>query len=160
MKLIKGKFNSAKVFTDNLESKCEEQIQDLLDQPAFSDAKVRIMPDCHAGASCVIGFTANLGDKVIPNIVGVDIGCGMLTVELGPVDIDLPRFDAVVREKIPHGRYIHDGRKMKFDAVKELTCRRELPNAKYAERALGTLGGGNHFIEIDADDEGSERSPA
>ena len=80
----------------------------------------------------------------------------MLTVELGPVDIDLPRFDAVVREKIPHGRYIHEGRKIKFNAVKELTCRRELPNAKYAERALGTLGGGNHFIEIDEDDEGNK----
>lgn len=156
MKIIAGKFNTAKVFTDNLEPSCEEQIRTMLDQPAFSGAQVRIMPDCHAGASCVIGFTANLGDKVIPNIVGVDIGCGMLTLELGKIDIDLPRFDAVVRERIPHGRDIHPGRKMKFEALKDLTCRRELASAKYAERALGTLGGGNHFIEIDEDDEGSK----
>ena len=156
MKLVSGKYNTAKVFTDTLEPSCEEQIRGLLDLPAFSDARVRIMPDCHAGASCVIGFTADLGDKVIPNIVGVDIGCGMLTVELGPIDIDLARFDAVVRERIPHGRDIHDGRKVRYDAAKELTCYRELKSAKYVERALGTLGGGNHFIEIDEDDDGNK----
>ena len=83
MREITGVYNTAKVFTDVLDDACVEQIQGLLDLEVFQNAQVRIMPDCHAGASCVIGFTADLGDKIIPNIVGVDIGCGMLTIELG-----------------------------------------------------------------------------
>ena len=85
MKVVKGIYNEAKIFTDIVDEACVEQIKGLLDLEVFREAKVRIMPDCHAGASCVIGFTADLGDKVIPNIVGVDIGCGMLTLELGDV---------------------------------------------------------------------------
>ncbi len=88
VKIVEGKYNSAKVFTDRVEDSCIEQIKGLLDLKAFQGARVRIMPDCHTGAGCVIGFTADFGDKIIPNIVGVDIGCGMLTVELGRVDID------------------------------------------------------------------------
>lgn len=80
MREIRGNYNTAKVFTDVLDEVCAEQIKGLLDLEVFKDAQVRIMPDCHAGASCVIGFTANLGEKIIPNVVGVDIGCGMLTV--------------------------------------------------------------------------------
>ena len=87
MKVVKGIYNEAKIFTDIVDEACVEQIKGLLDLEVFREAKVRIMPDCHAGASCVIGFTADLGDKVIPNIVGVDIGCGMLTLELGDVEI-------------------------------------------------------------------------
>lgn len=156
MKTIEGKFNSAKVFTDVVDDICEKQIEELLDQEAFKDAKIRIMPDCHVGKSCVVGFTANLGDKVIPNIVGVDIGCGMYTVELGQVDIDLPRFDSIVNEHIPHGRNVHQGRLMRFNQLKDLTCYRELKDAKKMERSLGSLGGGNHFIEIDTDEEGNK----
>ena len=86
---LRGKYNTAKVFTDNVDSETISQVINLLNQDFVSGCKIRIMPDCHAGASCVIGFTADLGEKVIPNIVGVDIGCGMLVVELGKINIDL-----------------------------------------------------------------------
>lgn len=143
-----------KIFTENIEQEALDQINTLIEQPAFSDCKIRIMPDVHAGAGCVIGFTADLGDKVIPNIVGVDIGCGMLTIRLGGIDIDFEQLDKVIREKIPSGRNIHEGRITKFPAIQELHCYRELKDTKRFERSIGTLGGGNHFIEIDIDDEG------
>ena len=109
-----------KIFTQNIEQEAIDQINTLMEQPAFSDCKVRIMPDVHAGAGCVIGFTADLGDKVIPNIVGVDIGCGMLTIELGEIDkdddsivnnvteIDFEKLDAVIRKRVPCGYNIHE----------------------------------------------------
>lgn len=143
-----------KIFTENIEQEALDQINTLIEQPAFSDCKIRIMPDVHAGAGCVIGFTADLGDKVIPNIVGVDIGCGMLTVGLGQIDIDFEQLDRVIREKIPSGRNIHEGRIIKFPVIQELRCYRELKDTKRFERSIGTLGGGNHFIEVDIDDEG------
>lgn len=143
-----------KIFTDNIEQEALDQINILIEQPAFSDCKIRIMPDVHAGAGCVIGFTADLGDKVIPNIVGVDIGCGMLTVRLGQIDIDFEKLDNAIREKIPSGRNIHEGRITRFPEIQELHCYRELKDTKRFERSIGTLGGGNHFIEIDVDDEG------
>ena len=145
-----------KIFTENIEDTAKEQIDLLLEQEAFKDCKIRIMPDVHAGAGCVIGFTGNLGDKVIPNIVGVDIGCGMLTVELGKVDIDLKKLDQVIRQFVPSGFNVHEERKVKFDKLKELKCYRELRDTKRLERSIGTLGGGNHFIEIDIDDEGNK----
>lgn len=97
-----------KIFTDNIEPTALNQIYTLVKQPAFADCKVRIMPDVHAGAGCVIGFTADLGDKVIPNIVGVDIGCGMLTVELGKIDIDFDYLDKAIRENVPSGREVNE----------------------------------------------------
>ena len=153
MREIMGIYNTAKVFTDVLDDACVEQIQGLLDLEVFQDAQVRIMPDCHAGASCVIGFTADLGDKIIPNIVGVDIGCGMLTIELGKIDIDFQRFDEIIHKKVPFGRNVNEGRLMKFPQLQEMFCYRELKDTKSIERAIGSLGGGNHFIEIDVDDE-------
>lgn len=142
-----------KIFTENIEDKAKEQIDLLLEQEAFKDCKIRIMPDVHAGAGCVIGFTGNLGDKIIPNIVGVDIGCGMLCVELGNIDLDLEKLDQVIREFVPSGFNVHDERKVKFEQLQELKCYRELRDTKRLERSIGTLGGGNHFIEIDVDDE-------
>lgn len=156
MRIVEGKYNSAKVFTDRVEESCIEQIKGLLDLEAFQGAQVRIMPDCHTGAGCVIGFTADLGDKIIPNIVGVDIGCGMLTVELGRIDIDLERFDRVVRNHVPSGREVHEGRLLHFDRLKEMDCYRDLKDTKKIQRSIGTLGGGNHFIEIDVDEGGSK----
>lgn len=143
-----------KIFTENIEPESTNQIYTLIKQPAFQNCKVRIMPDVHAGAGCVIGFTADLGDKVIPNIVGVDIGCGMLTIRLQDKEIDLPGLDNTIRKYIPSGREAHEGRMVRFDKIQELFCYRELKNAKWFERSIGTLGGGNHFIEVDVDVEG------
>ena len=150
-----------KIFTENIEQEALDQINTLMEQPAFSDCKVRIMPDVHAGAGCVIGFTADLGDKVIPNIVGVDIGCGMLTIELGEIneeddsivdnvtEVDFEKLDRVIRERVPCGHNVHEGRKTRFEKIQDLKCYRELRDTKRFERSIGTLGGGNHFIEID-----------
>ena len=160
-----------KIFTDNIEQEAIDQINTLLEQPAFADCKVRIMPDVHAGAGCVIGFTADLGDKVIPNIVGVDIGCGMLTVELGRIDtgisgktdssivnyvtdIDYEKLDNVIRTCIPSGRNVHEEINYIFPELKNLRCYNKLKNIDWLERSMGTLGGGNHFIEIDEGFEG------
>lgn len=145
-----------KIFTQRIEPDALNQIHTLMKQPAFADCKVRIMPDVHAGVGCVIGFTAALGDKVIPNIVGLDIGCGMLTMELGKIDIDLVALDSAIREHIPSGREVHETRCICFDKLTELRCYRELRDSKRIERSIGTLGGGNHFIEIDIDEDGNK----
>lgn len=145
-----------KIFTDSIEQEAIEQINLLLKQEPFKDCKVRIMPDVHAGKGCVIGFTADLGDKVIPNIVGVDIGCGMLCVELGNIDLDLEKLDKVINENIPAGRNIREQKLINFDKINDLYCLRELKETKKFNRAIGTLGGGNHFIEVDKDEEGNK----
>ena len=131
-----------KIFTDNIEDKAREQIDLLLNQEPFKDCKIRIMPDVHAGAGCVIGFTGNLGNKVIPNIVGVDIGCGMLCVELGNIDLDLEKLDKIVHKYVPSGFNVHEERRYKFIELEQLKCYRELKDTKRLERSLGTLGGG------------------
>ena len=145
-----------KIFTDNVEQEALEQINTLLEQEAFKNCKVRIMPDVHAGKGCVIGFTADLGNKVIPNIVGVDIGCGMLTVKLGNIDIDFDKLDKAIRKRVPSGRDVHEGRIVRFKQLQNLHCYRQLKDAKRLERSIGTLGGGNHFIEIDIDDDNNK----
>ena len=142
-----------KIFAKTVDEKAKAQIDLLLDQKAFADCKVRIMPDVHAGAGCVIGFTANLGDKVIPNIVGVDIGCGMYCCPIGMVDIDYTKLDTFIREKIPAGMNVHTRRREFFDITK-LYCYERLKNKEWLENSIGTLGGGNHFIEIDEDADG------
>lgn len=148
--------NNLKIFTDNVEQEALEQINTLLEQEAFKNCKVRIMPDVHAGKGCVIGFTADLGNKVIPNIVGVDVACGMLTVELGNIDIDFDKLDKAIRKRVPSGRDVHEGRIVKFKQLQNLHCYRQLKDAKRLERSIGTLGGGNHFIEIDIDDDNNK----
>ena len=145
-----------KIFTKNIEKEAVGQINLLLEQEPFKNCKVRIMPDVHAGKGCVIGFTADLGNKVIPNIVGVDIGCGMLCVELGQEDIDLEKFDKVVNDYIPAGRNIRELKLTDFEKIKELHCFRELKETNKFNRAIGTLGGGNHFIELNVDDENNK----
>lgn len=145
-----------KIFTENIEEEAIKQIDLLLEQEPFRNCKVRIMPDVHAGKGCVIGFTADLGDKVIPNIVGVDIGCGMLCVELGNIQIDLEKLDKVINEYIPAGRNIREHKLMDFEIINQLHCLRELKETKKFNRAIGTLGGGNHFIEIDIDEDNNK----
>lgn len=144
-----------KIFTDNIEPEALNQVYTLIKQPAFSDCKVRIMPDVHAGKGCVIGFTADLGDKVIPNIVGVDIGCGMLCCEIGKIDIDYEKLDTVIRENIPAGRAVRE-EKVPFDQIEELHCKDQLKNMDWLKSSLGSLGGGNHFIEVDEDADGAK----
>lgn len=145
-----------KIFTDNIDGKALDQIYTLAKQPAFSDCKIRIMPDVHAGAGCVIGFTANLGEKVIPNIVGVDIGCGMLTVNIGNVEIDFKKLDEVIRENIPSGKTVHEEEQKDAHMIDGLFCYNRLKNTDWLLRSLGTLGGGNHFIEVDEADSGDK----
>lgn len=145
-----------KIFTNNIEQEAVEQINLLLEQEPFKDCKIRIMPDVHAGKGCVIGFTADLGDKVIPNIVGVDIGCGMLCINLGKEELDLEKLDKVINENVPAGRNIREQRLINFDKINVLYCLRELKETKKFNRAIGTLGGGNHFIEVDVDEEGNK----
>lgn len=149
---LQGKYGSAKVFVKDIEEGAKQQIINLLNQDFIEGSKVRIMPDVHEGMGCVIGFTADMGDKVIPNIVGVDIGCGMLTVDLGDIDIDLERLDKIIYNKIPSGNKTHNERKYNFERLRELYCLRDLKNTKRIERSIGTLGGGNHFIEVGIDD--------
>ena len=150
---VKGKYNTAKVYTDILEPEVISQLVELCNQNFCQGCNIAIMPDTHAGKGCVIGFTANLGDKVIPNIVGVDIGCGMLTVELGKLDIDLVELDNVIHKYIPSGMKVHEGRIVRFPQLQELHCYRNLKDTKRIERSIGSLGGGNHFIELDKDEQ-------
>ena len=144
-----------KIFTDNIDDKAVEQINLLLEQDAFKDSKIRIMPDVHAGKGCVIGFTGDLGLKVIPNIVGVDIGCGMFCANLGKIDIDYKVLDDFINSNIPSGMNVNDKKLVDFDLT-WLRCFKSLKNLEWVKNSLGSLGGGNHFIEIDESDEGEK----
>ena len=155
MKRITGRYATAIVYTDIIEETATEQIRQLCDQSFVEGCSIRIMPDVHAGTGCVIGFTADLGERVIPSIVGVDIGCGMLTVELGKEPIDYAKLDQVVRQFIPAGSEVHETPAAEFPRLKDLLIYNKLRNLPWIENSLGTLGGGNHFIEVDVDDEGT-----
>ena len=141
-----------KIFTDNIDEIALKQIDELLEQQAFKNSKVRIMPDVHAGKGCVIGFTGDLGDKVIPNIVGVDIGCGLYCANLGKIDIDYEKLDEFINENIPSGMNVNDRIIEDFD-IKQLYCYDDLKHYSWIKKSVGSLGGGNHFIEIDKDEE-------
>lgn len=153
---LKGKYNTAKVFTDNVEQTAISQIIDLCNQEFISGSKIRIMPDTHAGAGCTIGTTMTITDKVVPNLVGVDIGCGMYCVKLKEKDIDFELLDNVIRKYIPNGQNIRESQhKMSTEInINNLKC---INNISYdrAIKSIGTLGGGNHFIEVDKDSEGN-----
>lgn len=151
---IIGKYNIAKCFTGQMEAVASEQIQQICDTEAFASSKIRIMPDVHAGKGCTIGTTMTITDKIVPSMVGVDIGCGMYTVYLGKIDVDFEKIDEAAHF-IPSGRNVWEGRKERFDLT-QLRCYRELRDTKRLEKSLGTLGGGNHFIEMDVDDEGGK----
>ena len=149
---IKGKVNTAICFAKVIEEEAVEQIRRMCDYAFTEGSRIRIMPDVHAGKGCTIGTTMTVRDKVVPNIVGVDIGCGMYTVDLGQVEIDMEQMDAAAHF-IPSGMNVWEGRKEHFDLL-DLRCYRGLKDAKRLERSLGTLGGGNHFIEIDQASDG------
>lgn len=150
---IKGKVNSAICYAKVIEQEAIDQIQKMCDSDLTKDSKIRIMPDVHAGAGCTIGTTMTVIDKACPNVVGVDIGCGMYTLKLVEKNLDYEKIDEACHY-IPSGKDVWEGREERFDLTK-LKCFRYLKNTKRLERSLGTLGGGNHFIEIDQDSKGT-----
>lgn len=150
---IKGTYNTALCFAPTIEEEAISQIRQLCSQEFAAGSKIRIMPDVHSGKGCTIGTTMTVTDKIVPNLVGVDIGCGMYTVSLGKQEIDLARFDEACHY-IPSGKNAWEGRKERFDLT-GLKCYRSLSKTKWIEKSLGTLGGGNHFIEIDRSPDGT-----
>lgn len=151
---IKGKVNTAVCYARVIEDEAVEQIRRMCDYEFTKESQIRIMPDVHSGKGCTIGTTMTVKDKAVPNIVGVDIGCGMLTTRLGKGEIDFERLDAAAHY-IPSGMNVWEGRQERFDLM-ELRCYRELKNTKWLEKSLGTLGGGNHFIEVDEAQDGAK----
>ena len=150
---IVGKKCTAICYATVYQEEAIEQIRRMCDYDFTEGSQVRIMPDVHYGKGCTIGTTMTITDKVVPNIVGVDIGCGMYTVKLDTDSIDFNEFDKAAHY-IPSGRNVWDGRKERFDLT-ELRCFRELKDSRKMERSIGTLGGGNHFIEIDQSSDGT-----
>ena len=153
---LKGKYNEAKIFTDIVDEASVSQVLLLLDQEFTAGSRIRLMPDIHAGAGCTIGTTMTISDKIVPNLVGVDIGCGMETVKIKEEHIELQKLDKLIYEKIPSGFDVREKTHRYFGEIdlKELCCYKQI-NPLRAEKSLGTLGGGNHFIEADTDDEGN-----
>ncbi len=153
MEEIRGKFNTAISFAKIIEDSAREQIRRMCNYEFTQDSKIRIMPDVHAGKGCTIGTTMTVTDKAVPNIVGVDIGCGMYTVKLETDALDFEKIDEAAHY-IPSRRNVWDFRQEKFDLT-ELNCYRSLKETRRIEKSLGTLGGGNHFIEIDRASDGT-----
>lgn len=157
---VRGKFNHAVVMTDQVEQECVNQLKTLCSQEVFKDSKIRIMPDCHAGKGCVVGFTATVKDKIIPNLVGVDISCSISTYRLNVRETDFSRLDEVIRAYVPSGRAVRENisaladEQLRADVAR--VCR-EIGDEERLERhlcSIGSLGGGNHFLEINRDKEG------
>lgn len=156
--IIKGKYTNAEIFANVIESEAMDQIRELCNQEYLKDCKIAIMPDCHAGAGCTVGTTIKLNNAVCPNTTGVDIGCGMYVVKLGKIDVDFEKLDNVIRTYIPSGMNKHEVASNN-NFIKEFNsfapsyrCKIDRDNA---ERSLGSLGGGNHFVELNKDLEGN-----
>lgn len=150
---IKGKINTAICYAKVVEDEAVAQIRRMCDYDFTENSIIRIMPDVHAGKGCTIGTTMTVHGKAVPNIVGVDIGCGMYTINIGKGEIDFAKLDAAAHF-VPSGKNVWEGRQEKFD-LEALRCYRQLKNTKRLERSLGTLGGGNHFIEVDRASDGT-----
>lgn len=158
MKEVTGKYNSAIVYTDIVEQNALDQIQLLCNQEFIKDSKIRIMPDVHSGAGCTIGTTMTIEDKIVPNLVGVDIGCGMETVKIKQKHMELQKLDKLIYSKIPSGFDIRDKAHRFSEDIDLMSLRCILDaniNIARAEMSIGTLGGGNHFIEADTDSDGN-----
>ncbi len=152
---ITGEYNTAKIFAEKIESGAEGQIRKLLDQSFTQGSQIRIMPDVHAGAGCTIGTTMTITDKVVPNLVGVDIGCGMETIKLTNTRAELPKLDSFIHANIPAGMEVRTiaHKYLSETHLEDLRCKKHI-SIQRGELSLGTLGGGNHFIELDRDEEG------
>jgi tRNA-splicing ligase RtcB (3'-phosphate/5'-hydroxy nucleic acid ligase) len=146
MQIIKGEYNQAHVMIDEIDATTRAQIQGFVNNPSFGASYIAIMPDCHAGAGSCIGFTMQMVDRIIPDIVGVDIGCGMLSAKFDVENLDVKAFDQYIKDNIPSGFCINDkvysGKPFFLDTVKKIGM-----DEGRALRSIGTLGGGNHFIE-------------
>lgn len=153
---LKGKYNTAKIFTDVVDEASIAQVLLLLNQEFVSESRIRLMPDVHAGAGCTVGTTMTISDKIVPNLVGVDIGCGMETIRIKERHIEWQKLDKLIYERIPSGFNVREKTHRYFDQInlEDLLCYKHI-NAGRAEKSLGTLGGGNHFIEADRDDDGN-----
>lgn len=153
---LRGKYAQAKVFTDVVDEASISQVINLLNQPYVEGSRIRMMPDIHAGAGCTIGTTMTIGDKVCPNLVGVDIGCGMETVRIREAHIEMQKLDKLIRQEIPSGFSIRKTphRFAQGIDLDQLCCAKHIQIEK-AELSIGTLGGGNHFIEADKDEDGN-----
>lgn len=152
---LRGKYAEAKIFTDDIEEAALSQIINLLNQPFAKDAHLRFMPDVHAGKGCTIGTTMHITDQVCPNLVGVDIGCGMFVVELPEVIHDFSVLDRVIHAYVPAGMSVHEHAVESFD-LDQLVCAKDLKSKEYLLASIGTLGGGNHFIEVDQEESGRQ----
>lgn len=150
---IKGKYATADVYASVVDDTTKEQIKKLLDQKFAKNCNIKVMADCHAGKGCVIGTTMKNTNIVVPSLVGVDIGCGMFCVNLGKKDIDLIKLDRFIRKKIPSGNDVYKELQESITDITKLKCYEFLRNKTHLHSSIGTLGGGNHFIEIDKDDE-------
>lgn len=154
MKIITGQYNEAKVFATTIEDSCEQQIKALCNESWTAGAKIRIMADCHSGKGCVIGTTMTITDKIVPNLVGVDIGCGVLVTKFRAVKLDLKHVDELIKQNIPLGMNIRDIPIFDFTSkLEDLWAAKNAIEFRKVSRSVGTLGGGNHFIEIDKDEE-------
>lgn len=153
---LKGKYNEAKVFTDVVDESSISQVMLLLNQEFAAGSRIRLMPDIHAGAGCTIGTTMTITDKIVPNLVGVDIGCGMEVIQVKEKHMELQKLDKLIYEKIPSGFNVREKTHRYFDEIdlEELCCYQHI-DIRRAEKSLGTLGGGNHFIEADKDEDGN-----
>lgn len=149
MVVINGKNTCAYVYADIVDEATIKQIKLLVDQYFMKNIRVSIMADCHAGCGCVIGTTFQINDKIVPNLVGVDIGCGMLTVMLGKIDIDFKMLDNFIKENIPAGMDVNGDGNDLSNIIDNLRCYGSLKNIERLRKSIGSLGGGNHFIEID-----------
>ena len=153
---LNGKYATARIFTDNIENEAISQIYELCNQEFTKDCKVRIMPDVHAGKGCTIGTTMEIKDKVVPNLVGVDISCGVLCIKLKEKEIDFKKLDEVIRKYVPSGMNVRekaiDNSEIRKIGLQKLKCINHI-NMDRAEKSLGTLGGGNHYEEIDVDED-------
>ena len=153
MKTVTGKYNSAVIYTDIVDDSSIKQVKLLCDQPFAQGSIIRMMPDIHAGAGCTIGTTMTLTDKIVPNLVGVDGSCGMLAIQFDETQMDYQKLDSIIREKIPHGQNVRETQHefTKDIPIEELRCVNHI-NKERAVLSVGSLGGGNHFIEINRDE--------
>lgn len=151
---LRGKYNSCKVFTDLIDNAAISQLTLLMNQEFCKDAQIRIMPDVHAGAGCTIGTTMTIHDKIVPNLVGVDIGCSVTCIQIQETEFDPQKLDNIIRSCIPSGHNIHNKEYRTYTDIENLRCKNHVDLSR-AYRSIGTLGGGNHYLELDKDDEGN-----